>query len=191
MFMLSILLIFLLRKGIHMKYLHAVLLGGLLLAFAGCATVNQGARETVSFRETWAILPFVNNTETPFAEERAESVTATLLHGRGLKNLVSFPKEQSDDEVFVGRKGDRQKEAMDWARKNGYRYAVTGVVNEWRYKVGMDGEPVVGITLEVLDLSDGRVSWSATGAKSGWSRDAVSAVAQQVIDKMLESLSIK
>ncbi len=174
-----------------MKYLHAVLLGGVLMAIAGCVTVNQGAREKVSFGETWAILPFVNNTETPFAAERAESVTATLLHGRGLKNLAAFPKEQSDEEVFVGRKGDRQKEAIDWARKNGFHYAVTGVVNEWRYKVGMDGEPVVGITLQVLELPDGRVAWSSTGAKSGWSRDAVSAVAQQVIDRMLENMSIK
>ena len=137
------------------------------------------------------MLPFVNNTETPFAAERAESVTATLLNGRGVGNLAVYPQERSDDEIFVGRKGDRQKEALEWARRNKFRYGVTGVVNEWRYKVGMDGEPVVGITLQILELPEGKVVWSATGAKSGWSRDAVSAVAQQVIGKLLETMSFK
>jgi hypothetical protein len=68
---------------------------------------------------------------------------------------------------------------------------MTGTVNEWRYKVGMDGEPVVGVTLQVVELPGGRVVWSATGAKSGWSRDSVSAVAQQVIDKLLGSISVR
>jgi hypothetical protein len=174
-----------------MKYLHVAALCGLLLLFAGCVTVHKGAYEPVSLDADWVMLPFINNTETPYAAERAEAITASLLYARGVKKLAACPREGKEDEISVGRKGERQKEALEWARKNRFRYALAGSVNEWRYKVGLDGEPVVGMTLQILELPEGRVVWSATGAKSGWSRDAVSAVAQQVIDRLLETIQVK
>jgi hypothetical protein len=71
-------------------------------------------------------------------------------------------------------------------------YALTGAVDEWRYKVGIDGEPAVGLTLQIINLTDGdRVVWSAAGSKSGWSREALSAVAQKLIKDMLSGAPIK
>jgi hypothetical protein len=64
------------------------------------------------------------------------------------------------------------------------RYAVTGTVDEWRYKVGVDGEPAVGFTLQVLDVPTGRVLWSAAGGRTGWSREALSAVAHQLLTRL-------
>ena len=49
-------------------------------------------------------------------------------------------------------------------------------MDEWRYKVGIEGEPAVGITLYVMDLSSGAAAWSGAGAKAGWSSEALSAV---------------
>jgi len=174
-----------------MKFLKAAVACGVLSLLAACVTIHQGAQEPVSLAEGWVMLPFVNNTETPYAAERAESITASLLYARGVKTLAESPREAREDEISVGRKGERQKEALDWARKNRYRYAVTGTVNEWRYKVGLDGEPVVGMTLQVYALPEGRLVWSGTGSKSGWSRGAVSTVAQQVIDRLLETMLVK
>jgi len=174
-----------------MKYLKTSVLGAVLIIFAGCVTMNQGSHEAVSFAEGWAMLPFVNNTETPFAAERAESVSAALLRARGLRNLAEYPREGKEDELSLGRKEEKRNRALEWARGKGFKYAMTGAVNEWRYKVGMDGEPVVGVTLQVVELPGERVVWSATGAKSGWSRDSVSAVAQQVIDRLLGTISVK
>lgn len=174
-----------------MKFLRAAMVCGVLALLAACVTIHQGAYEQVSLSDSWVMLPFVNNTETPYAAERAESVTASLLHARGVKVLAESPREAMQDELSVGRKAERQKEALEWARKNNYRYAVAGTVNEWRYKVGLDGEPVVGITLQVYALPEGKLVWSGTGAKSGWSRGAVSAVAQQVIDRLLETMPVK
>lgn len=179
------------RKGIHMKYLRVVMAWGVLSLLTACVTIHEGANEPVSRADSWVMLPFVNNTETPYAAERAESITASLLYAQGVKNIAESPREAKEDELSVGRKGERQKEALEWARKNRYRYAVTGTVNEWRYKVGLDGEPVVGITLQVYALPEGKLVWSGTGSKSGWSRGAVSAVAQQVIDRLLESMLVK
>ncbi len=174
-----------------MKRLFIALPLALLLLLPGCATNQQGTGEPVTLGEKWAILPFINNTETPYAAERAESVTAALLYARGVKGLVSAPDGEKRDEFPIGRGVDRRKESVEWARRSGIRYAVTGTVNEWRYKVGLDGEPVVGITLQILELPDGRVVWSGTGAKSGWSRESVSAVAQQVTAELLETIKLK
>lgn len=174
-----------------MNRLFIILTGVLLLFMSGCATINEGTGEPVSPGRKWALIPFINNTETPYAAEREESITAALLYARGFKSLVTAPSGEKREEIPVGRGEERRKEAIEWARRNAVVYAVTGEVNEWRYKVGLDGEPVVGITLQVLELPEGRVVWSGTGAKSGWSREAVSAVAQQVTDKLLASIPVK
>jgi hypothetical protein len=65
-----------------------------------------------------------------------------------------------------------------------------GSVQEWRYKVGIDGEPAVGVTMKVLDLSTGQIVWSVSGAKSGWSRQALSAVAQSLLTEMFDGLPL-
>jgi hypothetical protein len=68
---------------------------------------------------------------------------------------------------------------------------MTGAVDEWRYKVGVDGEPAVGLVLQVIDLGTGNVVWTATGARSGWSREALSAVGQKLMRDLLGDLSLR
>lgn len=164
----------------------------LAMLAAGCTTINYSAHKPVPFAQEWVVLPFLNNTETPYAAERAESVATVLLYGRGLQRISHFPAAAKDEEQLLPDRGTRRLlDAQEWARKKGVRYALTGTVTEWRYKVGLDGEPVAGVTLQVLDLQDGSVLWSGSGSKSGWSRDAVSAVAQQVMDALIRSIPIE
>jgi TolB-like protein len=96
----------------------------------------------------------------------------------------------SRDSLFEPTERKVTEEAQKWAKEQGVRYAVLGSIEEWRYKVGIDGEPAVGVTLKVLDLSSGRVLWSASGAKSGWSREALSAVGQTLLSNLLSSLQL-
>lgn len=170
-----------------MKYRFLLLLSVFLLA--GCTTLHQGGIAPVSLNDNWSLLPFLNNTETPYAAERAEAVTAALLYARGIKRLERSAGETKGMEMAVDRGEQRQREALEAAKQKKVRYALAGTVNEWRYKVGLDGEPVVSIALQVIELPEGRVVWSGTAGKSGWSRDAVSAVAQQVLDSLLRSMS--
>jgi hypothetical protein len=67
---------------------------------------------------------------------------------------------------------------------------VGGSVEEWRYKVGVDGEPAVGLTLAITDLDSGAVVYSASGGKSGWSREALSAVAQKLMRELLAGVQL-
>lgn len=170
-----------------MRKLSLVLLVGLLLS--GCVTLRQGG-STASFSDSWALLPFINNTETPYAAERAEAVTAALLHAHGMQKLERTVTEKAggDNHLGLDRGELRQKAALEAAKQKNIRYAIAGTVNEWRYKVGLDGEPVAGFTLQVIELPGEKVVWSGVAGKSGWSRDAVSAVAQQVLDSLIEDL---
>lgn len=161
----------------------------LMIFSAGCVTLHQGGG-AVSWQDEWLILPFVNNTETPYAAERAEAIAAVLLYSRGVTRLERVGSEGRPEDLGTDRGEKRQREALEQAKQKKARYALTGTVNEWRYKVGLDGEPVAGFTLQVIELPSGRVIWSGAAGKSGWSRDAVSAVAQQVLDRLLDEVRL-
>ena len=175
-----------------MKKINFILLGLAGLLLCSCSSLNSYSfdSQALDSRSRWALLPIVNNTDTPQAGLSAESLLEHVLLSRGITNLTRYPVSLSRDSLFEPTERKVSEEAQKWARDQGLRYAVTGSVEEWRYKIGIDGEPAVGVTLKVLDLSNGRVLWSATGAKSGWSREALASVAQSLIVKLMSTLNL-
>jgi len=174
------------------KSLRLLFLGLLGLLTACSSTMDVTRKDAALDTEArWALLPIVNHTAEPQAGLRAEAITESLLRVRGINALQRYPAEINADSVFAPAERKLVTEAQAWARKERIRYAVTGAVDEWRYKVGVDGEPAVGLTLQVIDLQSGQVVWSAAGAKSGWSRQAVSAVAQGLLRDMLNQLPLQ
>jgi TolB-like protein len=162
------------------------------LALTGCASSiesNTGSA-TLEPQASWALLPLANNTDTPQAALSAESLLEHMLRKRGIAGLKVYPATLSRDSLFEASERKVSEEAAAWARSQGVRYAISGSVEEWRYKVGLDGEPVVGITLKITDLSSGQTVWSSAAARSGWSRQALSGVAQSVMSEALASLPL-
>jgi TolB-like protein len=157
-----------------------------------CSTTIESTteHEALDAQAKWALLPITNNTDTPQAGLAAESMVEHLILRRGITSLTRYPATLSRDSLFEPTERKVTEEAQKWAKEQGVRYAVLGSIEEWRYKVGIDGEPAVGVTLKVLDLSSGRVLWSASGAKSGWSREALSAVGQTLLSNLLSSLQL-
>lgn len=167
-------------------------IGGLLALFTGCASnvhtaMNKTALDTSS---KWALLPITNNTDTPQAALAAEAIVEHQLRLRGVTTLQHYPIALSRDNLFEPSERKVVEEAKTWAKNQGVRFGVMGSVEEWRYKVGIDGEPAVGVSLSVLDFSSNEVVWSASGAKSGWSRHALSATAQTLLADMLGNLPL-
>jgi len=158
-----------------------------LTLLAACSTLDRSEAPTVSSKALWVVLPFANNTETPLAGSRAEAIAEGLLRSRGINKLRRYPAALQQDALF--EPGDRKQldAGLTWAREEGAKYALSGSVDEWRYKVGVDGEPAVGIALAIIDVSSGETLWNGVGGKSGWSREALSAVAQQLIRNLLAS----
>ncbi len=165
-----------------MRGMHKVGLAVWLLALAGCATVDTvSSHAHVDKKARWAMLPVVNHTDTPQAGLRAEGLAESLLRSEGVEDVTSYPANLSDDTLLEPSQRRAQEAALEWAKAQGMQYALTGSVEEWRYKVGVDGEPAVGITLQVIDVGSGKVVWSGAASKSGWSRDGLAAVAQKLI----------
>jgi TolB-like protein len=154
------------------------------LVCLACSTVSVPPAPALDRNAPWALLPMVNHTETPQAGLRAEAILESLLRGGGVSTLRRYPSSIGGDALFEPSERKGVDQALDWARAQGARYAVTGTVDEWRYKVGVDGEPAVGFTLQVIDVQSGRVLWSAAGGRTGWSREALSAVAHQLLTRL-------
>ena len=172
------------------KILHTLKVAAsalVLCALAACSTVDRGRAPALQANAEWTVLPFANHTETPMAGNRAESVAEALLHAQGVGKVKRYTSTAQQEALFDAGDTKRQEQALAWAREQGVRYALAGTVDEWRYKVGVDGEPAAGITLQIIDVQSGDILWSGAGGKSGWSREALSAVAQKLIRELLQA----
>ena len=176
------------------------LAGALLLgvALAGCGslapTSSTGANvmtQAIAAQDKVAMLPLANLTDVPQAGLRAESMLESAVRPAGLGQLVLYPPNLNPETLFEPGERKAQLEAEKWARAQGIRYAISGAVSEWRYKVGVDGEPAVGLQLQVRDLQTDQVVYSAAGGRTGWSREALSAVAQKLTAQLITGIRIE
>jgi polysaccharide biosynthesis protein PelC len=169
---------------------------GALCLLAGCASsaamsataVKRGAQ--LSARR-WVLLPLMNYSEAPHADEGARAILSTLLRARGIRSLAEAPATTRADDPMPDLDGKRRLEsAIAWSKKEKQSVALTGSVNEWRYR-GADGVPAVGLSLSLLDVESGEVLWTASGARSGSAGDTVSGTAQRLMEELLRGLEIE
>ena len=173
--------------GFRMRW-RALILLMWLGALAGCTVITTAKPPALAANATWVMLPIANYTDTPQAGLRAEAITESLMIASG-RRVVRYPMELRADGAFEPADKKAPDAAMAWARKSDATYALVGAVDEWRYKVGIDGEPAVGVAFSVIELSTGKTIWSATGARTGWSREGLSAVAQKLIQRLLRDIA--
>lgn len=164
----------------------------LSIALAGCS----GAMATTTHRAgvarvnaKWVILPVENHSETPQAGERVEAMLETLLRRGGVATLEKYPPHKEDDTHLLASDRQGYEAALLWARGAKHDYAVTGSVEEWRYKSGIDGEPAVGVSVRVLELATGKVVWVGTGSRTGGSTDNTSFTAMRLLDEMVKEFA--
>jgi len=170
-------------------WLAVVCMAGWTVA-CSTAQLSVAPSPALDSQASWALLPVTNHTDTPQAGLAAEALLAHALRSRGLGQLQTYPLALTKDTLFEPTERKVTEEALKWAKAQGIRFAVTGSVQEWRYKVGIDGEPAVGMALQVVDVASGAVLWTASGARSGWSREALSGVAQGMVTQLVSGLSL-
>ncbi len=160
----------------------------LLLTACSSQQVQQGV--TLPRDARWALLPLVNLSEAPRAGERARRLVEAALRARGLEPVLA-PTPRARQELPLLDDRVRLDEALAWARRERIHYAVTGSVEEWRYKSGLDGEPAVGLSLRIVEIPEGRVVWVGSGSRTGWGYDNLSGTATRVIDDLLDALRLE
>lgn len=163
----------------------------LLNLLMSCSVINVQKGVSLSSTERWMILPFVNYSQTPRAGEQVEEMLATLLRIRGVPNIEMY-KQQNEDKGGWPELNDRkhQENTLLLAIKDNVSYAIAGSVDEWQYKLGVGSEPAVGLTIRIIEISSGKVIWSASGARSGWSTESLNGTAQKLLKDLISSLEI-
>lgn len=154
------------------------------LTLAGCSSSHYN---TFKFKpapaSVFAVIPLENYTESPLAGIKAASIAAGILSARGISVADRFSAAQENQ---LGETKLR-KTLSDLAAAN-ITYTMTGSVNEWKYKAGLDGEPAVSVTLRLFENKTGAMVWTSVASKTGFPRQSTSVLAQKLLDKALSEL---
>lgn len=161
-----------------------------LALLSGCSVMqSQQGTEPVALNSQFAVIPLTNLSQTPQAGDQAASILSALLRAKGANEVTLYLPEDDNPLVYDNRA--RQQQALAEALDNGADLVVSGTVNEWRYKNGLDGEPAVGITLEVRDPSDNGILWSGTAARTGWGREGLSVAGHKVLQSLIDAMPLQ
>jgi TolB-like protein len=160
-----------------------------VLLLSACGSISQtAATPSLAAGDSVAVVGLANFTETPAAGSSATAIAANVLRQNGLTDVRVAPADASSNAMFDTAQREIGEKKLAWAREQHVKYVLTGAVEEWRYKAGVDGEPVAGVTFELVDVASGQIVWSATGSRSGWSRSSLANVATSLIGKLLAPL---
>jgi hypothetical protein len=154
-----------------------------ILIFTNCSTVINKKQVELPKNKTYAISSFWNYTETPMAGLRAASIVEAVLAKKGI-NAISFIGGSNEMELAKS-KINFTKIKKEEAKKAGISYLIMGDVQEWRYKTGIDGEPVVSYTIKIIDINSNQTLFNGVGAKSGWGHKSIGVVAQEIAQELV------
>jgi len=156
-----------------------------------CETMTSSNRVIVSSAEKWALLPISNLSKTPMAGSRASTLVETHLRSRGVKELEVYRAPGDQSLAALLDEAGQLETAKEWALRNNFRYGITGHVQEWSYKNGLDNEPSVGISLKFVDLETDEVMWLANATRTGWGYSNLSSTASKTIDELLTQVQFR
>lgn len=138
-----------------------------------------------------AVLPLVNLTSYPHAGRIVGDLLTTELYAstrfmimERTAMLEALKGESSDlDEVM-----DRTV-ALKIGRDLGVDAVIFGSVTEYRYKRGLDEDPVVGINIRMLDVKSRDIIWAGSNSGAGgcfwFCEDSLNRLAQKVCRDMV------
>ena len=171
-----------------------------LLALSGCGQVlrttavdqtqlNSRARKVV-------VLPLVNLTSTPNAGLIVGELLSTEVMAQ--TNFRMLERSEMMEHLASGKTEVQEvlekSAAAKMGRELGVDTVIYGAVTEFRYKRGVDEDPVVGITVRMLDIPETRILWAesvtATGSMYG-GRSSLSTLAHALCADMVRTLASK
>ncbi len=144
--------------------LASTLIIGTAFLYSGCSSVtNYSQLKHIPSDGKITVLPFQNNTNTPMAGKKAKNIMEGVLASKHHSVNISAPN------------------TLCTINSINTRYYVSGTINEWRYKTGIEAEPAVAMNFNVIDKLNGNIVYSAVGAKNGWGQESIGSIAQKLI----------
>lgn len=160
------------------SYVIIFILAGLLLSCS--SVINKYSYKIIKKEKNFVVLPFENNTETPLAGLRVASIVEAVASSKGytIKNglYIKEQKEYAHKDI---------EDLINQLKEKDIDYIITGSVNEFRYKTGIDGEPAVSITVKIYDMKSSNIILNSVGSKTGWAHESITTVAQKIINNLL------
>ena len=171
------------------KLTRIILLTLIGISLLSCSQYQISESPGIKKSRTWIIMPLENNSNQPLATEKVEAILSATLFSLGV-DVQMYPRNSAADLISILDNQSRKIQANDWLATKEATYVITGSVNEWHYKSGLDGEPAVGITLELIDKTSKISIWKSNGSRSGWGRESLTGAGQIVIEELLDGLEI-
>jgi hypothetical protein len=143
---------------------------------------------------TAAVLPLVNLTTHPHAGRIVGDLLTTEMYasaGFRIMESTEMLERLKGEEEDLDRVLDRAVAARV-GRRLGVDVVLFGSVTEYRYKRGLDEDPVVGINIRMLDVKSGRILWvgskSETGGCFWFCEDSLNRLAQKVCHDLVRHM---
>jgi TolB-like protein len=169
---------------------------GILVGAAGCSYRQDFVKgEEIGSRARWAaVLPLVNLTSYPNAGRIVGDLLTTELYA-----LTDF-KIMERTEMLAKLKGEEDDldEVLDRAvalkvgKQLGVDTVIFGSVTEYRYKRGLDEDPVVGINIRMLDVKSDKILWAGSNSGTGgcfwFCEDSLNRLAQKTCHDMVAAM---
>lgn len=139
-----------------------------------------------------AILPPVNLTSYPHAGRIVGDLLATEIYAvsefqimEHTEMLKKFKGKESDLEEVL-----EKAVALKVGQTLGVDTVIFGSVTEFRYKRGLDENPVVGINIRMLDVKNNRILWAGSKSSAGgcfWlCEDSLNRLAQKTCNDLVK-----
>jgi curli biogenesis system outer membrane secretion channel CsgG len=138
-----------------------------------------------------AVLPLVNLTSYPHAGRIVGDLLTTELYASTRFRIM---ERTSLLEALKGASTDLDEVldntvALKIGRDLGVDTVVFGSVTEYRYKRGLDEDPVVGINIRMLDVKSREIIWAGSSSDTGgcfwFCEDSLNRLAQKVCRDMV------
>ncbi len=172
------------KEVVKMPRKVGVCLSLLLFFVLSCGKVIDKGNFQLSKNSSYVILPFINYTDTPLAGYRVASIFGGLLKAKGFK-VNDNPLLKNGDIYSLDKISKKDIDKYIQKYKFKARYIITGTVNEFSYKMGLDNEPAVSITIYLIDTKTGRVINAATLSADGSPYDSLSTLTQYLLRKVV------
>ena len=162
----------------------------LLLLLPACNTVvHDGGKSQVTEEKFRMVMPpFLNATDNEHAGQALTQLTGSTLleYGIALYQTEEILSKTADETA-----PKPEMRYLQIAQDNKAAYLLIGTVHEYRYKSDLSANPVIGITLRVVNVSDGRSIWQGSSSKVGHAYSSLTSTAQQAVRDLVSKMPVK
>ena len=166
-----------------------------LAALAAClgltackGRVQHGGIPRVDPAQVKIFMPaFSNATDDEHAGRALTEITASVLLQEGLPLIQKEPAlVRSRGEKAAGPDGV----FTETAKMVGATHVLIGTVHEYRYKTDLDGDPVVGVSMRLIDAQTGETLWQGSSSKVKVFFASLTGTAQAAVQHLVDHMPL-